>query len=75
MSTLQVNGIAFYDWIMTRKESESLRAAWKEASKGKCLHPVLSLEITPDNYLTGVYFCVRCGTEIRIPVGSEASHT
>ena len=52
---------------MIRDQSESLRKSWKEAGKGKCLHPVLSLEITRDNYFTGVYFCLGCGAETVVP--------
>ena len=62
-----------YDRNMTRDESESLQSEWKAAAKGKCLHPVLSLEISQRSYLTGVYFCVRCGSEIQAPLASEAS--
>ena len=58
---------------MTRDEGESLQSEWKAAAKGKCPHPVLSLEITEKSYLTGVYFCVQCGSEIQVPLASEAS--
>jgi hypothetical protein len=47
--------------IMKRAEAERLRKQWGELRLPPCTHKSLSLEESPDSYLTARYVCNRCG--------------